>query len=144
MYDPAGIPVPLIGIPGCKFIVLLRFVTVAAPVVMSPVTAPVPRIPNGPAVTATGAASVEAVTGVVLPEKIKAPPFNCTPPVNVFAPDNSNVPLPSFINPAGFALNAFSIAELTTKLVPDNPDVVIVRFNPFKSSLIPLTVGTVA
>jgi hypothetical protein len=69
-------PVPLTGIPGCKFIVLPKFATTADPVVMSPVTAPVPRIPNGPAVTTVGDAKVDAVVGVVLPPKINVPPFN--------------------------------------------------------------------
>jgi hypothetical protein len=56
--------------------VLPKFATTADPVVMSPVNAPVPRIPNGPAVTTVGDAKVDAVVGVVLPPKINVPPFN--------------------------------------------------------------------
>jgi hypothetical protein len=69
-------PVPLTGIPGCKFIVLAMFATTADPVVISPVNAPVPRIPNGPAVTTVGDANVDAVVGVVPPPKINVPPFS--------------------------------------------------------------------
>jgi hypothetical protein len=48
------------------------------------------------------------------------------------------------ITPAGFALNAFVIDDVIAKLAPDKPEVVIVRFSPFKSNETPLTVGTVA
>jgi hypothetical protein len=62
----------------------------------------------------------------------------------VFVPDNINVPFPALITPAGFALNAFVIDDVIAKLAPDKPEVVIVRFSPFKSNETPLTVGTVA
>jgi hypothetical protein len=118
IYDPAAIPVPVTGIPGCKFTVLLNPVTTADPFVTTPVNAPPPVIPNGPAVTAIGAANVLAVAGVVAAPAINAPPFNCTPPTNVLAVlDSKSDPLPALIKPAGTALNPFVIGELITKPV---------------------------
>jgi hypothetical protein len=121
IYDPAAIPVPLTGIPGCKFTVLLNPVTTAEPFVTTPVSAPPPVTPNGPAVTAVGVANVLAVVGVVPNEPaINAPPFNWIPPTKVFELlESINDPLPALINPAGTALKAFVIGPLMINPIGD-------------------------